>query len=256
MLIPVSHLSRFWQIAPEGTLHVGAHLGEELEEYQKYGFDPVIWVEAQAELVERLMNKVTPPSTVIQAVAWKSDGEKLKFMVANNGQSSSIFHFGSHSSDYPEVFVEETRMLVSTRLDKLLPHEPKVNFLNLDIQGAEFEALEGLGSVLHRFDYVYSEVNRSQVYSGIRQVREIDGYLSAFGFTRVATIWTGAGWGDALYLRRSWALNQFHSKFGLWMRRFVYAVWAQVLKWSPKYFIPKFLRYLAMVSRSKSQLPH
>jgi FkbM family methyltransferase len=254
MLIPVSHLSHFWRIKPKGTLHVGAHLGEEQEEYRKHGFDPVIWIEAQDELVVKLRSKVTPPSIVIQAVAWNIDDEKLPFKVSNNGQSSSVFDFGSHTTNYPEVFVEEMRLLVSTRLETVLPKEPGANFLNLDIQGAEYEALQGLGELLHSFDYVYSEVNNTEVYSGIHQISEIDKYLDGFGFTRVATIWTGAGWGDALYLKRSWALNQFQSMLKLRMRMGAYAIWVRIMKLSPRQFIPKILRSLVMINRNKSRL--
>jgi hypothetical protein len=31
----VSELSKYWNIAPTGVLHVGAHLGEEASDYEK-----------------------------------------------------------------------------------------------------------------------------------------------------------------------------------------------------------------------------
>ena len=46
MYITVSELSKYWNIAPTGVLHVGAHLGEEASDYEKFGWAPVIWVEA------------------------------------------------------------------------------------------------------------------------------------------------------------------------------------------------------------------
>jgi FkbM family methyltransferase len=253
VLISINHLKNYWLLDPRGCLHVGAHLGEELGEYSKYGFEPVIWIEAQPDLASALASKVLPPSLVIQAVAWNKNGEELAFKTTNNGQSSSVFDFGTHSSYYPEVVVETSQIMVSARLDSILPSDLLPNFLNLDIQGAEYEALEGLGDLLHSFDYVYSEVNRTQVYSGIKQVADIDKYLESFGFIRVATFWTSAGWGDALYLRRSWALERYRSWFNLKVRMFAYWMWLWAIKSSPKRIALGVFSALFRLSRNKSR---
>jgi FkbM family methyltransferase len=250
VLIPIVHLKKYWLLDPRGTLHVGAHLGEEMSEYHKYGFDPVIWVEAQPDLATELASKVKSPSIVLQAVAWSKDGEELQFKVTNNGQSSSVFEFGTHTEFYPEVAVESVQTMSSARLDSILPSDLKPNFLNLDIQGAEYEALVGLGDLIQSFDYVYSEVNRAQVYAGIKQVAEIDGYLNSFGFIRVATYWTGAAWGDALYLRKSWALKKYHSPLALKNRILAYRIYTWASRLSPKRLVPRFLSTTVKLSRN------
>jgi FkbM family methyltransferase len=201
LLIPIRDLKNFWKIQPTGVVHVGAHEGEELDEYCKYGFGSVIWIEAQPELAANLSRRVSPPSRVLQALVWNVDGVSMTLNVTNNGQSSSVFSFGTHAVDYPDIIVETATPLRSQRLDSVLPRDIGANFLNLDIQGAEYEALEGLGNRIDEFDYIYTEVNRAEVYHGIRQVGQIDDYLERFGFVRVATTWTRANWGDALYLR-------------------------------------------------------
>ncbi len=58
MLISLSKLRSFWGINPTGVLHVGAHLGEELEGYFKNQFGPVTWIEAQPNLVQLLRGRV------------------------------------------------------------------------------------------------------------------------------------------------------------------------------------------------------
>ena len=71
MFISVSELSRFWNIKPKGVLHVGAHLAEEAADYEKYGWLPVTWVEAQPNLVEVLeVNLHFPDHKVIEAAIW------------------------------------------------------------------------------------------------------------------------------------------------------------------------------------------
>jgi FkbM family methyltransferase len=253
MLIPLRHLKEYWGIAPTGTLHVGAHLGEEQADYQRYGFAPTIWIEAQAELAQELKLRVHAPSIVIQAVAWNTDGEEMSFKVTNNGQSSSVFDFGSHKDHYPEINVQKSETLLSSRLDSILPSNLKPNFLNLDIQGAEYQALQGLGNLLHEFDYVYSEVNRDQLYDGIREVTEIDRYLAGFGFVRVATSWTSAGWGDALYLKKMWALTTYGSELRLQIRVWIYWIWGSLMKLSLRRLLSWVLGHVIRLSRSKSQ---
>lgn len=253
MLIPIAHLKKYWLLDPQGSLHVGAHSGEELGEYSKYGFDPVIWVEAQPDLASNLASKVKSPSIVLQAVAWNKNGEELCFKKTNNGQSSSVFEFGTHSSFYPDVIVETSETMFSVRLDSILPSDLRPNFLNLDIQGAEYEALEGLGDLLKSFDYIYSEVNRSQVYVGIKQISDIDQYLETFGFIRAATVWTSAGWGDALYLRKSWALKRYRSMNKLKVRIVAYWIWSGVVRLSPKQLVLGFLSSLVRLSRNRSR---
>ena len=58
MYVSVAELSKDWNIAPTGVLHVGAHLAEEALDYETFGWTPVIWVEAQPNLVQALNSKL------------------------------------------------------------------------------------------------------------------------------------------------------------------------------------------------------
>jgi FkbM family methyltransferase len=211
MLIPPSILRSFWKIVPTGVLHVGAHRGEEIDDYESSFSVPVIWIEAQPDLCKHLKQRVEPPSRVIRALVWNISGTKKKLHVTNNGQSSSVFSLGSHKDSYPDIYVTADLEMTTLRLDEILVATDDHNFLNLDIQGAEYEALEGLGSKMDQFDFVYCEVNRAQVYEGIRQVDELDKFLASNGFLRVASVWTDENWGDALYLKITWAVGSYGS---------------------------------------------
>jgi hypothetical protein len=190
---------------------------------------------------------------VIQAVAWNTNGEEISFKITNNGQSSSVFDFGSHEEHYPEIKLQKSEALLSSRLDSILPSDLRPNFLNLDIQGAEYQALQGLGDLLDSFDYVYSEVNRTQLYKGIMEVAEIDRYLKDFGFVRVATSWTNAGWGDALYLKRNWALTTYRSELQLQIRIGVYWMWLILLKLAPSRLLSWVWGNVLRLSQNRSR---
>jgi len=121
-------------------------------------------------------------------------------------ESSSIYEFGTHSVNHPEVTYVGKIILKSKRMDRVY-EENKIekkfaNFLNIDIQGAELLALKGMGDLIKEYDYLYLEVNSEEVYMGCGLITEIDIYLEKYDFKRVETKWWGnAGWGDAFYIR-------------------------------------------------------
>jgi FkbM family methyltransferase len=223
VLIPLKDLTRFWDVNSTGVIHVGAHQAEEAEDYLRLGFGNVVWVEAQPDLIEELRNKIAPPSRVIHALVWNKSGIKMNLKVASNGQSSSVFELGTHKESYPHIEVSGFVELTTSRLEDILPQDINYNFLNLDIQGAEFEAMEGLGSLLAKFDYIYTEVNRAQLYRGIKEIEAIDEFLQENDFRRVATVWTDADWGDALYIRVQQPTG-FFSSLSLDLKTLLYRV--------------------------------
>ena len=77
-----------------------------------------------------------------------------------------------------------------------------INFLNLDIQGAELLALKGMAKYLKHIKYIYTEVNTEKVYKDCALITEIDDFLKLHGFSRKCeAIYRQFGWGDALYIR-------------------------------------------------------
>jgi hypothetical protein len=71
----------------------------------------------------------------------------------------------------------------------------------MDVQGYELEVLKGSKKTLENVEYIYTEVNRANVYDGCVQIEELDSFLRGFGFGRKETNWEGVTWGDALYIK-------------------------------------------------------
>ena len=213
MLIPLKNLVKIWNIHPSGVLHVGPHLAEESSDYDhfEWGYEHGIhWVEAQKELADRLMKKFTGTrNTIYEGVVWHTSNEILTFNTSNNSQSSSVYQFGTHSKDYPEVIFQSEHKVSTITISDLIPSSVKFDFINLDIQGAELNALKGLGDRLSEVKWIYTEVNSREVYKGCATITEIDEFLGMNGFLRVSTAWVKeAGWGDALYVRDSILSNK------------------------------------------------
>lgn len=206
MLIPFDKLTRKYDMKINGILHIGAHKCEELKMYNKYGIlnDKIIWIEANPKLVEKMANK--NKSVIIKnIICCDTDIGKTKLNIANNGQSSSILGLGTHAQHYPNIeyvdFIEVQNGRIDTMYAKDNIPPDFANFLNIDIQGAELLALKGMGVLLTHFEYIYTEVNREYVYDNCSLISDVDDYLSKFNFKRVETLWTDAGWGDALYVK-------------------------------------------------------
>lgn len=190
------------------VLHVGAHKAEESPLYSRFSKpqSQVWWVEANPALYRKLLlrSDLGPNNHFINCAATDIDDEMIEFNIANNGESSSIYELGTHKQEHPEVQYE-SKISVRTRTIDSLREEYgfNVNFLNLDIQGAELIALQGANDTLWDIDYVYTEVNRKPLYKGCGLIREIDQLLHSYEFDRVETEWTVHGWGDALYVKRN-----------------------------------------------------
>jgi hypothetical protein len=76
------------------------------------------------------------------------------------------------------------------------------DFINIDIQGAELQALTGARRILSEAKVVYTEVSKKLIYREGTHIRDLDEFLKGFGFKRVTTRWImREGWGDALYLK-------------------------------------------------------
>jgi FkbM family methyltransferase len=205
MLIPVNDLKKNFKVAPERILHVGAHLAEEALDYTaaNWGSSGICWIEAQPDLVEKLNQKLdSKKHAVIEAAVWSQSGVEMNFNRMSNSQSSSLLDLGSHAAHYPDIELTEKVQVQTMRIDEIFEENTQFDFVNLDLQGAELEALKGMGKLLDKVTWVYTEVNWEELYKDCAIISDIDNFLISKGFLRVATFRAPlVGWGDALYIR-------------------------------------------------------
>jgi len=204
MLIDFNTLWPKYNINPKGVLHIGASHGQETAYYVNLGVRDVVYIEALLNVFEQLVEhvkKFNGKFTCINACISDVDNEEVIFNVTNNeGQSSSMLDFGTHSKQHPTVKVIDTIKLKTTRVDSLYNayNLSGYDFLNIDLQCAELLALKSMGTLLNDFKWIYLEVNRAELYKGCPMYTEVFEYLKQFGFTETETKWTNHGWGDSL----------------------------------------------------------
>lgn len=193
---------------PKNVIHIGAHLGEEVDSYYNYGVDHSLWVEGNEALMRQLQSNISRYRNArsINAVLIDVDDQDIVFNISNNGVSSSVLELEHHKIEYPEVTYVGHREMKSRTLNTIfvennIPFD-LYDFINVDIQGAELMMLKGATKILPHLKCLYLEVNQKELYKGEPMVEEIDEYLLDWGFVRVETCWCkDAGWGEAIYIK-------------------------------------------------------
>ncbi|MDX2191528.1 MAG: FkbM family methyltransferase [Bacteroidota bacterium] len=209
MLVKIDYLIRKYRLKVTGILHLGAHECEEALDYSKSGIDNVTWVEANPVLFKKIKQKWASNEkyTFIEAAIFDVNGKELQFNISNNTQASSLLEFDKHSQYHPDMVMTQTITVQTQTLDKLNEtyhfDSKKCNFLNIDLQGVELNALKGFENGLNFIDYIFTEVNFEPLYKGCALIGEIDDFLKQKGFQRVLTVKTEQNFGDALYIKNA-----------------------------------------------------
>lgn len=204
MLIPFESLVSKYKLKINGILHVGAHECEELEMYKSCGIENIVWIDAIPEKVEK-SKTMFPDQRIYQAIISDVDEKDVVFHITNNYQSSSLLNLKKHSEFYPHiVYVQELHgktIRLDTFLEKNNLFDFKFNFINLDIQGTELQALKSLGKYLDNVNYVYLEINEEELYEGCALFPEVEKFLNDYRLFCVEKSMTGQKWGDAFFIR-------------------------------------------------------
>ncbi len=195
----------------KGVIHVGAHICEEYT-YYKYQLQlndsSIFWIEGNPETYEIIKNRY-PQFQIFNGLCTDKTGDTVSFTITknkNNGgstDSSSIFKLGTHLKHHPFVIEDKVIQCNTVTLDDLLANQSiqNVNMLNLDVQGAELLVCKGATTILNQINYIYTEINREELYVGCALIDQLDSFLAEKGFKRVLTKWTDFEWGDALYVK-------------------------------------------------------
>ena len=204
MLLPKEVITKYGK--PKGIIHVGAHEGEEAVDYRVKGIDNVIWIEANEDLIPKIKaNPHVREQPVICAAVSNKDGEEVTFKITNNFQSSSILNLKEHLRHYPNITVTEERTVKTKTLDTIIEENnidmSKYDFMNIDIQGADYLALKGMQKNLKYIRFIYIEVNFQEMYEGCGLFDDVKKLLEPQGFVLKEIVDTGVGWGDAVWVR-------------------------------------------------------
>ncbi|NEN95813.1 MAG: FkbM family methyltransferase [Moorea sp. SIO3I7] len=200
---------RKYQIKPRGALYFGGHKGELLLQFILVGFTDIIIVEPVPELFEQLQVKIEQihrllncygdlindkPISSIEAVqcAVSNENGSAEFHVTSNSYIGSLFKPNAKVFEEQEIFTDATvnkRIIVPTRtVDSIIKQSSKnfsdFNFLYLNTQGAELQALESAEKTLAHIDCIYLEKDIAPRYENLNSVEEIDRFILERNFVK------------------------------------------------------------------------
>lgn len=207
---------------PRGlVVHVGAHVGHELESYLSLGFQGVLYVEANPrifpileehlefwrswfEVLSRRYGKLEAPDLRAVHRAAAREAGPVTFRITQYEPTCSLLE----PLD-PQLEVREEVQVQASPLDAILEEQgidpARVSYLSVDAQGAELEVLAGAEGLLEKVPAVLVEVNYEPRYRGCPSPEELEEFLVARGFRRELRTGPSPGYpvGDALYLKGS-----------------------------------------------------
>jgi FkbM family methyltransferase len=201
MILNLIELSKKYNCIFNGVLHIGAHFGQEYNVYKKLGIEPLIFIEPLPKSFDVLTKNVGKECICINKAVGNIEGEVEMYVdETNKGGSSSVLKPKLHLQQYRHIQFPYKIKVSITKIDSL--DIPQCNFINMDIQGYELEALRGASKYLSGVEYLMLEVNRDEVYENCARIEEIDSYLKQYELIRVETNWAGGTWGDAFYVKQ------------------------------------------------------
>jgi len=169
---------------PRGIVDVGANQGNWTERVHKHIFPGVktFMLEAspkRRQALEEKKKKIGPNIVDFQiAVLSSKDGDTVEFFDGEGeGTGSSIFQ---EQSKHFKGVIPDVRK--TSKLDTLVKHMEYVDYLKLDVQGAELMVLSGATETLKRTTFVQFEVSVVEYNKGGVCWHELDAFLRQHGF--------------------------------------------------------------------------
>jgi FkbM family methyltransferase len=209
MMINLREVLQKYNIQPKGVVHIGAHFGQEADEYIACGIKKAVFVEPCKGTYDELVSRNTGKFDDIKFFNVACGADELGMQTMNvskvaEGQSNSLLKPKLHLQQHPEVIFTETEEVEVKKLDNLDFEKSDYDFLMMDVQGYELEVLKGATELMKNIKIVYSEVNNDQTYEGNALIEDLDNFLHWYGFERVETYWPSKNWswGDSVWVKR------------------------------------------------------
>ncbi len=208
MMINLIDIIKKYNMNITGVIHVGGHHGEEYDTYRKIStIDNIVFFEPDKDSFTKLVKRTEHDKKVIcvnKALGPFSCEATLHRTPNQDGESNSILEPYKHTHIYPGIVFTTKYTVKAETLDKYQPNK-SLNFLNMDVQGAELNVLLGASATLKNIQYILTEVNTDELYKNCALIEDLDYYLGKYKFKRVETILDidSQVWGDALYVKES-----------------------------------------------------
>jgi FkbM family methyltransferase len=205
-------------IAKRGIIHVGAHEGQEVDQYFRLGFERILLVEANPEAYDVLTKRFGADARVKifnYAICDREGVVDLHVHTSRSGstEAASLLAMKRFNEIVTTLHTPRTIPTPAVTLDALFERHPlrraDYNYMNIDIQGAEILAFKGATSILASMDVIISEVSLIDLYEGGPLEAEVVAFLGRYGFAKRRALYhtlydatsTFPAWGECLFTK-------------------------------------------------------
>ena len=195
-------LLKRYKLEANSVLHIGAHYGEEADEYSAFGIKRGVFIEGDPLVFPKLIMNLERFENFqgIRAMLSNSTSKVNFFRASNEGSSSSILRPAGHIQDRPDILFEQPVFIETVPLDSL--NLGVFELIVIDVQGAELKVINGGRNTIAKAKAIWVEVNSGNMYEGDANVIEIIVAL-ADDFIPIFMNMNENYWGDALLLNRN-----------------------------------------------------
>ena len=143
MLISLEKIIERFKIQGVYIAHFGAHHGQEVAMYQTNNFEEIHLFEPQSTAFELLESSYQNVKNIFlyNFGLGAKNSSSLLHLGSGDGQASSVLKPNLHQDLYPYIEFNDSEEIEIKKFDDLDLN--KINFLNIDIQGYELQALKG-----------------------------------------------------------------------------------------------------------------
>ena len=191
MILNLTKLKDKYNLNISGIIHIGAHFGEEHKIYKNLGVKDIVYFEPVKKTFKVLEERIKDATLYNYALG---NENKLIEMFIEEADAYGCSSILKPSSNYDNVLFSPNELVEMKRLDDF--NFQNYNFLNIDVQGYEYEVLKGSEQTLNNIDYIMCEINREVPekkldYIGTKTIDKIIEFLKPYGFKLVETYYLG-----------------------------------------------------------------
>jgi FkbM family methyltransferase len=165
---------------PRKVLDIGAHIGEFSQQVKRFNPEAdVLMIEANPNC-EPYLNKLNIPYQMIALSKEKGEAELFVEKVNEIGTGASLYR---ENTQYYADDKFDTVKVHTDSLDNLNYFEDQfIDLVKLDVQGAEYDILEGGRKTITRSGHVLIEVSLLEYNLGAPQIEAVVNKMKEYGF--------------------------------------------------------------------------
>ena len=188
--IALAYLKKFLPSNPT-VIDCGAHDGSDTVVLQQKLGGRVYAFEVVPEIFERLKQRTANNKNIICfPIALAAETGTAKFYVGEGSSdaSSSLLAPKEHLVDHPDINFDRTITVETNTLDDWAAKQgiTSIDFLWLDMQGAELMMLQHSPKILATVKMIHTEVSVRETYEGVTLYKDYKNWLTANGFKLIA----------------------------------------------------------------------